>query len=62
LEEAKAILDQAQSDEESAFENMPESLQQSERGQQSETALSCLSDANDNLDSAISSAEESVST
>ena len=46
-QEAEAIRDEEQE----AFDNMPESLQQGERGQASEAAISQLEDAVSDLDS-----------
>lgn len=74
LENAKADLEgfvsnaeQARDDEEDAFGNMPESIQQGERGQASEAAAEALStmcdslaEAIDALDSAIESANEAI--
>lgn len=48
-------VEQIAQDEQETFDNMPESLQQSERGQTSENAASALDDAVSNLDAAISS-------
>ena len=45
-------------DEIDAFESMPESLQESDRGQNSQDAQDSLSDAIDALDEAISCLEE----
>jgi division protein CdvB (Snf7/Vps24/ESCRT-III family) len=49
-EEFQSVVDEEQE----YFDNMPESLQTSERGQSSETAISCL-------DSAICSIEDALS-
>jgi hypothetical protein len=46
---AQEIRDIA-ADEQEAFDNMPESLQQSERGQASEAAISALEEAADTLE------------
>lgn len=53
LEEAKSILENCRDEEQDALDNMPESLQESERGQKMEEYI-------DQLDNAISSVEESV--
>ena len=49
--EARAILEQVATDEREAFDNMPDSLKQSERGQQAEAAA-------DALDEAVNACEE----
>jgi hypothetical protein len=48
--EALSILTDVRDDEQSAFDNMPESLQQGERGQASEDAIDALTEACDTLD------------
>lgn len=53
LEELKEQLDYILSDEQEAFDNLPESLQDSERG-------NAMSEAIDNLEYAMSSIEEVV--
>lgn len=53
LEEAKSILEYCRDEEQDALDNMPESLQESERGQKMEEYI-------DQLDNSISSVEESV--
>lgn len=53
LEELKEQLDYIMSDEQEAFDNLPESLQESSRG-------SAMQEAIDNLDYAMSSIEEVV--
>lgn len=53
LKEIKQDLGAIQSDEEDAYDNMPESLQASDRGEASQ-------EAQENLDSAISSLEDAI--
>ncbi len=51
LDEARSILEAVQEGEQEAFDNMPESLQYSERGEAMEETIS-------NLEDAVSSLEE----
>jgi hypothetical protein len=51
-------LDTIRADEESAREAMPESLQNSERGEQSQTAIDALDSAYSDLDCAVTSIRE----
>lgn len=53
LEEAQIELESVKDDEEEAFNNLPESLQSGDRGE-------AMSEAIDNLESAISSIEEAA--
>ena len=53
LENIKSKLESVKSDEEFAFENMPENLQVSMRGEESEEAI-------DYMDSAIGSLDEAI--
>lgn len=53
LEDAKSRLSTVIDDEQEAFDNMPESLQGSERGCESEEALDSMNDALDSIESAI---------
>lgn len=50
LEQLVTDLEALKDDEQSAYDNMPESLQQSERGQQSEAAVSALESAHATLE------------
>lgn len=57
LEEAENILtetlgeiEEIESDEQDAYDNLPESFQMSEKGEAMEEAVSCLQDAESNLD------------
>ncbi|HHF0811499.1 TPA: hypothetical protein ACPIDV_000484 [Pseudomonas aeruginosa] len=58
MQELRARLDELQSEEQEAFDNMPESLQQGEKGQQSEAAAERIGNAGDSLDEAINAIEE----
>lgn len=58
LEQAKEIVETAQSEEQDCYNNLSEGLQQTERGQQYETNAFYLQDAMDNLDSAMEKVEE----
>ena len=58
LEDAKSRLSTVIDDEQEAFDNMPESLQGSERGCESEEAIGYLSDALDSVQSALEYLDE----
>ena len=53
LEEIKRAIEEMRDDEECKFDNMPEGLQESERGEAMQEAI-------DNLESASSSLEEAI--
>jgi hypothetical protein len=55
LQDALALIEQIADEEQESFDNMPESLQQSERGVASEEAAEELSDAVGNLQYTIDS-------
>lgn len=55
IEDAKNDLENILSDEQLAFDSMPESLQSSSRGMDSEEAIGNMEDAISSLDDAISS-------
>lgn len=58
LDEIKNRLKSMKDDEEEKFNNMPEGLQESERGEQMQMAIEQLEMACDNLDEAIDSLNE----
>lgn len=58
LEIARSNLEIILSEEEDAFENMPESLRSSFRGETAEEAIDVLNEAIDNLDDIINSLTE----
>lgn len=58
LENIKSNLESILSDEECYFDNMPENLQGSIRGEDSENAIDILSEAIDSLDEIINSLQE----
>ena len=58
LEGVRDRLSEVVDEEQSAFDNMPESLQGSDRGCESEEAIDCLNDALDSVESAIIYLEE----
>lgn len=53
IESIKLRLKKVLSDEEFAFDNIPENLQGSTRYEESEEAIDCMNEAIDNLDEAI---------
>lgn len=57
LEEAKSIVENIKSEEQDAFDNMPEGFQQGDRGQMMETAISAMDDVENDIDSAIGNIE-----
>lgn len=58
LENIKSNIEDILSDEEFSFDNMPENLQGSLRGEESETAIDLLGSALEDLDNAINSLVE----
>lgn len=58
IEELKAQLESVRDDEQDAFDNMPESLQESERGETMQEAIDNMEYAIDNLDDAIDNLNE----
>lgn len=58
FEELKSELETIGSEERDAFDNMPESLQQSEKGQAASTAADAIDNAVSEIDSVVSSVEE----
>lgn len=57
IEEAKQILEQAQSEEDDYYGNMPENMQQGDKGQKAEQAASELQEAVDSLDGVLGNIE-----
>ena len=53
-------LDELRREEQEYFDNMPENLQCSERGERAEEAISSLEDAVDSLNSALESIGEAI--
>lgn len=53
LDEVREELEAVKEDEETAFENMPESLQSSERGEAMQSAIDVLTDASETLEYAL---------
>lgn len=60
LDDLKARIESVQSDEQDYFDNMPENLQSSERGEMAEEAIGNLDSALDSLDEAIDSLREAM--
>ena len=58
LEEIKDKLDSMMDEEQDKFDNMPEGLQESERGEAMQEAIEQLEAACDNLDEVISALQE----
>ena len=58
LEEVRDRLSEVVDEEQSAFDNMPESIQGSDRGCDSEEAIGYLSDALDSVESALDYLDE----
>ena len=62
LEESKSIFETASEEERDAYENLPESIQESERGCAMEEAADNLDDIVSSIDDYISEITESVET
>lgn len=60
LRQSKSIVERAQEEEQDALDNLPESLEDSERYSKMEDAAGSLSDACDALDEAIGLIEDAV--
>lgn len=60
LRQSKSIVERAQEEEQDALDNLPESLEDSERYSKMEDAADSLSDACDALDEAIGLIEDAV--
>lgn len=58
IEEIKSELNSILLEEEMVFDNMPENLQCSMRGEESEAAIDCMNEAIDSLDEAIDQLNE----
>ena len=58
LENIKSNIEDILSDEECYFDNMPENLQGSSRGEESEEAIDLLNEAIDNLSECINNLED----
>lgn len=54
----KEDIDELTTEEQEAFDNLPEGLQQAEKGQDMEQAVSTLEDASSSLEDAITAANE----
>lgn len=64
LEDLQSVfdaLDEVKEDEECAYDNLPESMQDGERGDQMQENIDNLDDANSVIEEAISTLEEAVS-
>lgn len=61
LETAKGMLEEIRDDEQDYFDNMPENLQGSERGEASEEAIDAMDEAIESLESAIESVSDASS-
>lgn len=63
IEDIKVTIDDLRMDEEDAFDNMPESLQCSERGETMEQNVDCFDDAISSLESILDDeSEKDIST
>lgn len=58
LNNVRSVVDQILDEEQDSFDNTPEALQDSEKGDKMQEAISQLEDAVDNIDDAIESLEE----
>ena len=60
LNEAMSIVEDVRNDEQDAFDNMPESLQCSERGEQMEEYIDNLAEAYDNISDVADALQEII--
>lgn len=60
LDEARCMLEEVMSDEQDAFDGMPENLQDSERGEQMEEYIYNMQEGVDNLEEIVSNLEEII--
>lgn len=60
LEAMKSSLEDVRDEEESAFDNLPESIQESERGETMQEIVDALYDACDSLEETIDSLNEII--
>lgn len=58
LNEAMSIIEEVTCEEQDAFDNMPEGLQCSERGEQMEENVANLEDSSSNIEDVISTIED----
>jgi hypothetical protein len=58
IEEARTLIEIVRDEEQDAFENMPEGLQSSERGEKMETAVSRMEDSLSELDCIVDALNE----
>lgn len=58
--QAKSLIDTAIEEEQEAFDNLPESLQCSERGEEMEANVEQLQECSDNLEEALSALEDQI--
>ena len=60
LEKVQPALEQARDEEQDAFDNLPESIQESERGETMEEYIGYLEDACDSVETALDSLNEII--
>lgn len=60
IDEAVSIIDSCKDDEEDAFYDLPDSLQQSEQGEQMQEFISLMESSSSNLCSAVDSIKEII--
>jgi prefoldin subunit 5 len=60
IEEARNQLETLKDEEQEAFDNMPEGLQYSEKGERMETAISFMDDSFNELESAIENINSAI--
>ena len=58
LEQAREIIDTAQEEEQESYDNLPESIQESERGNAMYDNIDTLQTASDNISDALDTLEE----
>ncbi len=60
IDEARAILEGIQSEEQDYYDNMPESLQSGEKGEKAQETADALQSAIDEIDNAYSDIENAI--
>lgn len=60
LEEFREDIESVMEDEEMAYDNLPESLQDAERGENMQSAIDAMGNAIDSVDEAISALENAI--
>lgn len=60
IDEAKTILENIEYEEQESYDNLPESLQETERGEKMTDAIDSLSEAQNDIDNIIDNLQEII--